>query len=231
MTLPRQPSAVVFDMDGLLFDTEAIYERAALSAAAELGCEMDSAFFRSTIGSPWPATRQRLVDFYGPTFAVDELRAVAGRIFNELVETELPVKPGVLELLDLLDTLGLPRAIATSSSRATVHRHLEAHAMADRFHHVVAHDDCERHKPDPDPFLKAAGLLGVAPSLCLALEDSHMGVQAASAAGMMTIMIPDLLPATEEIRGLCTHVANDLHAVCLLLETDRQRTGETSSEP
>jgi HAD superfamily hydrolase (TIGR01509 family) len=231
MSLPRQPAAVVFDMDGLLFDTESIYERAALSAAAELGQDMDSAFFRSTIGVPWLATRERLVELYGPTFAVDELRAVAGRIFNELVEADLPLKPGVVELLDLLDALGLPRAIATSSSRATVRRHLEAHGMVDRFHHVIGHDDCERHKPEPEPFLKAAGLMGVAPDLCLALEDSHMGIRAASAAGMMTIMIPDLLPATEEIQGLCTHVVGDLHAVRLLLEPNRQRTGETSSEP
>ena len=89
----------------------------------------------------------------------------------------------------------------------------------------------ERHKPEPDPFLKAAGLLGVAPELCLALEDSHMGVRAASAAGMMTIMISDLIPATDEIKGCARIVVDDLHAVRLLLETDRQRTGETSSEP
>jgi HAD superfamily hydrolase (TIGR01509 family) len=222
MKLPRQPAAVVFDMDGLLFDTESIYERAAISAAAELGREMDSAFFRSTVGSPWTAIRERLIALYGPTFAVDELRAVAGRIFNELVEADLPLKPGVVELLDRLDALGLPRAIATSSSRATVRRHLEALGMVDRFHHVVAYDDCECHKPEPEPFLKAAGLLGVAPDLCLALEDSHMGVRAASAAGMMTIMIPDLIPATEEIQGLCTHVVNDLHAVRQLLETASQ---------
>jgi hypothetical protein len=100
MKLPRQPAAVVFDMDGLLFDTESIYERAAISAAAELGREMDSAFFRSTVGSPWTAIRERLIALYGPTFAVDELRTVAGRIFNELVEADLPLKPGVLELLD-----------------------------------------------------------------------------------------------------------------------------------
>jgi HAD superfamily hydrolase (TIGR01509 family) len=222
MKLPRRPAAVIFDMDGLLFDTESIYERAAISAAAELGHEMDSAFFRGTVGSPWTAIRERLIGLYGPTFAVDELRAVAGRIFNELAEADLPLKPGVVELLDMLDAYGLPRAIATSSSRETVRRHLEAHGMVGRFHHVVAHDDCERHKPEPEPFLKAAGLLGVAPDVCLALEDSHMGIRAASAAGMMTIMIPDLIPATEEIRGLCTHVVNDLHAVRLLLDTGSQ---------
>ncbi len=86
----------------------------------------------------------------------------------------------------------------------------------------MAHDDCERHKPEPDPFLKAAGLLGVAPSFCLALEDSHMGVRAASAAGMMTIMVPDLIPATDEILGLRALVVDDLHAVRLLLETGSQ---------
>ena len=125
MKLPRQPAAVVFDMDGLLFDTESIYERAALAAAAELGQVMDTAFFRTTVGCSWPAIRERLIDLYGPTFAVDELRAVAGRIFSELAEADLPLKPGALELLDLLDlldALGLPRAIATSSSRATVRR-------------------------------------------------------------------------------------------------------------
>ena len=144
MRLPRQPVAVVFDMDGLLFDTERLYEEAAIAAAAELGMEMGSAFFRSTVGSSWPSTRARLLDLYGSTFAVDELRGVAGRIFNELADAHLPLKPGVLELLDQLDGLGMKRAIATTSSHATVRRHLEAYSLASRFHHVVAHDDCER---------------------------------------------------------------------------------------
>jgi HAD superfamily hydrolase (TIGR01509 family) len=204
-------------MDGLLFDTERLYEQATLAATVELGCEMDSAFFRSTIGSPWVVIHDLLLDRYGPTFAAEELKTRAGRIFNELVDRHALLKPGVLELLDLLDELGLPRAIATTSSRPTVQRHLKAHDLVDRFHHIVAHGEYTRHKPAPDPFLKAAELLGVAPELCLALEDSYNGVRAASAAGMMTVMVPDLLPPTEEIRGLCTHIVLDLHEVHRLI--------------
>jgi HAD superfamily hydrolase (TIGR01509 family) len=221
MRLPRKPAAVVFDMDGLLFDTERLYEEAALAAASELGHEMDAQFFRSTVGFPWQATRDRLLELYGPTFAVDELRDVARRIFQEMVDRDLPLKPGTEELLGLLDELDLPRAIATTSSRATVAHQLGAHGLADRFHHVVAHDDCARHKPHPEPFLKAAELLGVTPRDCLALEDSHNGVRAASAADMMAVMVPDLLPVTEEMRALCLHIVGDLHDVRRLLETGR----------
>ena len=225
MKLPRPPSAVVFDMDGLLFDTERLYERAAIAAAAELGYELDQAFHRTTVGSSWEAIRGLLLDRYGATFAAEDLRAAARRIFGELLETEPLLKPGVLELLDLLDRLGLPRAIATTSSRPTVRRHLEAHDLIGRFHHVVAHGDYARHKPAPDPFLKAADQLGVAPELCLALEDSYNGVRAASAAGMMTVMVPDLLPPTDEIRELCTHIVLDLHEVRRLIASPARPAG------
>jgi HAD superfamily hydrolase (TIGR01509 family) len=235
MKLPRPPSAVVFDMDGLLFDTERLYERAAIAAAAELGYELDSAFHRTTVGSSWEVIRGLLLDRYGGTFAAEDLRATARRIFGELLETEPLLKPGVLELLDLLDRLGLPRAIATTSSRPTVQRHLEDHDLVGRFHHVVAHGDYARHKPAPDPFLAAAERLGVAPQLCVALEDSHNGVRAASAAGMMTVMVPDLLPPTEEIRALCTHIVRDLHDVRRLLHPEpvpaHRITGPASREP
>jgi HAD superfamily hydrolase (TIGR01509 family) len=149
------------------------------------------------------------------------LRTVARRIFQEMVDRDLPLKPGVAELLGLLDELDLPRAIATTSSRATVDHHLGAHGLAHRFHHIVAHDDCERHKPDPDPFLRAAARLGVQPQHCLALEDSHNGVRAASAAGMMTVMVPDLLPVTEEMQTLCLHIVGNLHDVRRLFRSER----------
>jgi len=204
-------------MDGVLFDTERLYERAAMAAAAEFGIAMTSAFFRSTIGSPWPAVRARIVEQYGATIDADDLGAASGRHFKALIEAEHLLKPGVAELIDLLDRLGLPKAIATSSSRATVEQHLRKYRLNGRFQHIVAHGEYERHKPHPEPYLKAAAGLAVAPEACLALEDSHHGVRSASSAGMMTVMVPDLLPATDEIAALCLHVVADLHEVRRLI--------------
>src|SRR6185436_6369597 len=113
--------------------------------------------------------------------------------------------------------------VATSSARPTVERHLQRHRLDGRFHGIAAHGDYERHKPHPDPFLKAAALLGVAPQDCLAVEDSHHGVRSASSAGMMTVMVPDLLPATDEICALCLHVVPDLQAVARLISGSRPR--------
>jgi HAD superfamily hydrolase (TIGR01509 family) len=116
-----------------------------------------------------------------------------------------------------LDALGLPRAIATSSSHRSVDAHLGHSGIIPRFNAVVARGDYALGKPNPDPFLLAAKRLGVAPADCLALEDSHNGVRAASSAGMMTIMVPDLLDPTEEMHELCVRIAKDLHEVRALL--------------
>jgi HAD superfamily hydrolase (TIGR01509 family) len=225
MSLPRPVAAVVFDMDGLLFDTEAIYQQAMLAAGREIGIELTAEFFRSTIGSPWPAVRQLMLDRFGPDLPIDAFVDAERRLFQEISHNRSLLKPGVVELLDQLDALGLPCAVATSSSRATVDRHLLSHQLVGRFRCIVAHGDYEKHKPDPEPYLKAAERLGIAPQACLALEDSHHGVRSASAAGMMTVMVPDLLPATDEICALCLHVVPDLHAVARLL------SGNASASP
>jgi HAD superfamily hydrolase (TIGR01509 family) len=208
MALPRPIAAVVFDMDGLLFDTERLYERAFISASAELGYAADREVFCLLIGAPWPTGRRILLERYGPDFRVDELTAIWISYFKLLIAVDLPLKPGALELLSLLDELGLPRAIATSSSHDTVEHHLAMHRLAERFHAVVAAGDYINGKPSPDPFLLAASRLGVAPRDCLALEDSFNGVRAASSAGMMTVMVPDILQPTDEIRALCTVVSS-----------------------
>lgn len=217
MSLPRQPAAVIFDMDGLLFDTEALYGKAILAAAAEVGCAMSYDVFLQLVGRSRELNYRFLREHYGEDYPIEALVAAWGRHFRGLVDAGLPLKPGVAELLDLLDALGLPRAIATSSSHPTVQRNLVSLGLTHRFDCLVAHGDYANGKPAPDPFLKAAERLGVAPELCLALEDSHNGVRSASAAGMMTVMVPDLIPATDEMRTLCTHVVLDLHAVRQLL--------------
>jgi HAD superfamily hydrolase (TIGR01509 family) len=111
------------------------------------------------------------------------------RHFDLLAAIRLSLKPGAIELLDTLDDLWLPRAIATSSAHQTVERHLIAHNLVGRFHQIVGHGDYASGKPAPDSFLKAAERMGVEPRLCLALEDSHNGVRSASAAGMMTVQV------------------------------------------
>jgi beta-phosphoglucomutase-like phosphatase (HAD superfamily) len=116
-----------------------------------------------------------------------------------------------------LDAAGLPRAIATSSSLESVHASLGPHSLVDRFDALITRDVQTRGKPHPEPFLKAAEALGVDPADCLALEDSHNGVRAAAAAGMMTIMVPDMLDPTEEMQSLCVRIARDLHEVRELL--------------
>jgi HAD superfamily hydrolase (TIGR01509 family) len=206
------PAAVVFDMDGLLFDTEALYQEASLVAAAEAGHDATSGIFSRTIGLPWPQ-----LDHFGDNFPADEFITAWVRQFDLMASTRLSLKPGAIELLNALDDLRLPRAIATSSARHTVEHHLTAHNLAGRFHEIVGHGEYASGKPAPDPFLKAAERLGVEPRLCMALEDSHNGVRSAYSAGMMTVMVPDLLEPTDEIRTLCTSVARDLHEVLSLI--------------
>lgn len=218
MSLPRAPAAIVFDMDGLLFDTERLYHEALHLAAAEAGHTVAPDFFTRTIGLPRAQCRALLLSHFGETFAVDDFHAAWIRHFWVIAETRLVLKPGVLELLDTLDQLRLPRAIATSSSRQTVERHLIAHNLTERFETFVARGDYEVGKPAPDPFLRAAERLGVEPRSCLALEDSHNGVRAAHAAGMMTVMVPDLLEATDEMRAKCLAIAQSLHHVREMIE-------------
>lgn len=219
MKLPIRPAAVIFDMDGLIFDTETLYQEAFLAAATAGGHDLPATVIQRTIGVPWTRSRLMLLEHMGSDFPVDQYFTQVIGHFESLAATQLRLKPGVVELLDLLDQLEMPRCITTSSAHATVQSHLAAHDLADRFPVVVGHGDYAASKPAPDPFLMAAKRLGVAPTLCLALEDSHNGVRSASAAGMMTVMVPDLLGPTPEIRSLCMGIVDDLHAVCELIQS------------
>ncbi|MGZ3279689.1 MAG: HAD family hydrolase [Caulobacteraceae bacterium] len=213
MRFPRPVAGVVFDMDGLLIDTETVWRDVQQAEAEAQGLDLPLEVILSLIGKRWRVNRLILQDHFGPDFDVEAFAAAASRRHAAVCRAGVAVKAGVVELLDLLDAQGLPRAIATSSDRSVVTDRLGPGGLVQRFHAVITNEDCVEGKPHLEPYLNAARALGLDPTACLALEDSHSGVRSAHAAGMMTVMVPDLLPATPEIGGLCVAVAETLHQV------------------
>ncbi len=208
------PAAVIFDMDGLMFDSERLVLRAWTRAMADFGYQASEELFLSTVGQTMARTNQVLRATYGPDFLLDETNGRTGDYFwQEVDEQGAPLKPGLLELLDYLDSRGIARAVASSSDRRTVDRMLTAAGLLDGFAATVAGDEVAHGKPAPDIFLHAAGLLGVIPEQCLVLEDSEAGTRAASAAGMACIIVPDLKQPSSETSALATSVLPDLHTV------------------
>lgn len=213
MKLDRQVKAVVFDMDGLLLDTERLYLRAFIEQAEAMGHVLPDQTVRLVIGNTWAGSLAILAERFGPEFDPDVFKNGVLARFYSLAETDLCLKEGVLDLLDHLETVGLPRAICTSSRRDEVEHHTRATDIFGRFNAIVAQGDCERGKPHPDPYLEAARRLGVDPANCLALEDSYNGIRSASAAGMMAVMVPDLLDPTDEMHALCAGIVESLKSV------------------
>ena len=217
MSLPRAVRAVVFDMDGLLVDTESLFRDAMMQAADEVGRDLPMPVLHRMIGLNWAQSSQVLTEHFGAGFDIESYYRDIRRNFDALAVGGVCLKAGVVEMLDHLDQLDLPRAIATSSPHHEVDRNLAPHVLLARFNAVIARGDYARGKPHPDPFLAAANALGVEAAHCLALEDSHNGVRAAHAAGMMTVMVPDLLEPTEEMHALCVRIVETLHDVPALI--------------
>lgn len=217
MTLPRPVRAVVFDMDGLLVDTETVVFRAMNRATQGIADEFPMSTFRQMVGLPNHASDAIVLSHFGAGFDLGSWNAAVSAHFREELAAGIALKAGVLEILDHLDAVRLPRAIATSSSLESVRHSLGPHSIVDRFHALITRDVQTHSKPHPEPFLKAAEALGIDPADCLALEDSHNGVRSASSAGMMTVMVPDMLDPTEEMHSLCVRIARDLHEVRTML--------------
>ncbi|WP_395645685.1 HAD family hydrolase [Terricaulis sp.] len=214
MKLPRRPAAVVFDLDGTLIDSELLVRDALQHAARTMGVEMTDAQFLALVGLQRDTNDQQLLGYYGPDFALDEFHGHSRAWMGERIA---PLKSGVLEILDVVDALPAPAGVVTSSSHDWAQRHFGPHKLADRFRAIIARGDYTNAKPHPEPYLKAAQVLGVAPAAVLAIEDSHTGVRAAHAAGMMTVMAPDLLSADDEMHAKALHVVDSLHDVIKLL--------------
>jgi HAD superfamily hydrolase (TIGR01509 family) len=218
MALPRQIRAVVFDMDGLLVDTEVLIRDLMMKLAPKFGAELPDAVFQQMVGLPNDASDAVARAHFGPDFPLEALEAEMTLHVRAAMELGVALKTGVLELLDYLDAGRIPRAVATSSSHGAVERTLGPSGILPRFDAIIAAGDYPRGKPNPDPFLAAAARLGVAAEHCLALEDSHNGVRAAHAAGMMTVMVPDLLEPTDEMREKCHAIVETLCHVREMIE-------------
>jgi HAD superfamily hydrolase (TIGR01509 family) len=213
--------AVIFDMDGLIFDTERPIRRVVLDAALAVGFEMPEAFYRTLIGVPGPECDALIKAHFGIGFPFQVFDAACRAEIGRVLDQGVAVKPGAAELIGELHARRVPIALATSSAREHAERHLGAADLRRFFSAVATRNDVSRGKPHPDLFLKAASDLQVALERCLVLEDSHNGVRAAHAAGCLPVMVPDLLEATDEIRRLCVLIASDLHEVRVLLASNR----------
>ena len=218
MAFPRQIRAVVFDMDGLLVDTEVLIRDLMMKLAPQFGAELPDHVFQQMVGLPSAASDAIQRAHFGPDFPYEALEAEMTVQVRAAMEIGVALKAGVVELLDHLDAAKIPRAVCTSSSHGAVRRTLGPSGIIPRFDAIIAAGDYARGKPNPDPFLTAAARLGVAPEDCLALEDSHNGVRAAHAAGMMTVMVPDLLAPTDEMREKCHAIVVSLHHVRDMIE-------------
>lgn len=211
MALRPAPRGVVFDMDGLLLNTESLRILAVEDCARETGAPVRRDLFVSLVGGAGPAERAAL-----EAHVREELPVDFWHVYRRCAErrmADVRPMPGAIELLDHLDRRGVACAIATSATRASVERFCAPFGLVQRFRAIVAKGDYPRAKPAPDAYLEAAARLGLPPQDCLALEDSYNGVRAAVAAGMATIMAPDVTPATDEMRSLCIAIVADLREV------------------
>lgn len=214
MTQTLSPfSAVVFDMDGTLLDTELVFKHVAYEVAGGLGFEMRDEVHMAMVGSSHETSNQLLVEAYGVTFPYALFDEQCRIVMRERMAETVPVKTGVHEFLAALKSRRIPMAVATSSRAPHALEHLGTAGLLDMFQAIVTRDDVLQPKPHPEPYLLAARHLGIPPRECLAIEDSHSGVRAAHAAGMQTVMVPDLVPPSDEIVALCAAVMESLHHV------------------
>jgi len=215
----RQLSAVAFDMDGLILDTESISRQAFIKAADEVGIEIDDEYYQGFVGNSQAVCEQLMYSRYGRGFDVDSFRKKWWGYRSRLVEEDgVSFKPGFHELFAGIEAAALPRALVTTSSHAEVLRNFRGEDYPDRFDTLVTWDRGLKPKPAPDKYLAAARDLGVEPENMLVLEDSNTGMRAAISAGCQAVMVPDLVQPHDFVRDRARAILPDLFVARQWLE-------------
>ena len=187
MPLPR---AVVFDLDGLMFNTEELYQEVGSEILRRRGYEFTPELLDQMMGRPSRVALQIMIDTHALRATVEELLAETDEIFPEILQARLAPMPGLLDLMEALERRGLPKAIATSSRRSFVETVLGQFDFQPRFAPILTSEDITEGKPHPEIYLLAASRLGLAPAEVLVLEDSQNGCASAVAAGAQVVAVP-----------------------------------------
>ena len=212
-------NGVIFDMDGLMFDTERMWATFWEPALAALGLEYKEGLAEAERGTAGETSRNIVRQFYGEDCDANAIIDSLHRVADEEFQKPVPKKPGLDELIAYLEAQHIPMVVASSSRMASILRHLNNWHMTDHFKALISGEQFSASKPDPEIFLLAAEKLGTDPAHTLVLEDSYNGVRAGAAGGFVTVMVPDLLPADDEMRGLYTMECTSLNEVLAKLKT------------
>lgn len=210
--------AVIFDMDGVLFDTERLGITQQLIACREVGYPVTEELIMSTMGSSMLAGREIMLGALGQDFPYEKMIARWTELmYEDMALHGIPQKPGIRELLNALKDRNIKTAVATSNNRSIVENYMKLAGLMNSFDAVVCGDSIKRSKPAPDIYLCAAEKLGVEPSRCMGVEDSVNGVKSVRAAGMVCVMVPDLIPFTSELSPYVDHCVPTLKDIIPLL--------------
>ena len=206
--------AVVFDMDGVLFDTERLCQDSWMAVAEKRGLPGMKEVFTQCIGRNANDSKRIVMNAYGEDFDYQTFREEASVWYWDYIEKNgLPVMPGAERLLRWLKERGWIIGLASSTRRSSVLRNLELSGFSDYFSAVITGDMVEHSKPLPDIYLIACRELGVQPEETYAIEDSPNGIRSAYAAGMKTLMVPDMLKPDEEMRRISCRIMENLDQV------------------
>jgi len=212
-------SAIIFDLDGLVLDTEGSYFAAWKMAAAQMGFELEDAFLYRLSGLHYQAVKQAITTHCGEGFDVDEFTQRSSACWHERVQVKgIEVKPGVYMLLDWIKRNGIPFCLATNSHSDNARQCLELARLQGIFNIIIGREQVKQGKPDPDIFKYAADRLNVPVRKCLVLEDSLTGIKAAKSAGAISVFIPSYQPANIEAVNLADYTLDSLAQLVELLE-------------